>query len=274
METLSVSDLKLYFDAEERETAELVSDACMKTGEFLHAEWGLSVPEGCRVYVMTSWLRFAFQAVPWPHKVWLVLLFPFWTLRARRMWAFAGGWTLSSYRPPSVGVKPSRLIAQAAAISAIGRKIFVQESNPDVKLQFITCHELTHAFTGHLRLPAWLNEGVAMLAVDKFAGHITVLPETLALLNRVEPKKTPKDYRQLHNLGEDALVYTYARGYWVTRYFAEVHPRVLTDLLSRRRRPGELLQALSTALDVSPEAFWQQVDAVVTSHFEASQTVS
>lgn len=274
METLSVSGLTLYFDAEEREVAELMSDACAKTVDLLRAEWGLSAPAGCRVYVMTSWLRFTFHAASWPLKVWLALFFPFWAFRARRLWKFSGGWALSFQRSPAVGVKPPRLIAQATVTGAMGRKIFLQEPDPDVKLQHITCHELAHAFTGHLRLPAWLNEGAAMLAVDKFAGHVTVLPETLASLNRVGSKTDPKSYRQLHNLNEDDLVYTYIRGYWIARYFAEAHPDVFADALSRRRRPAELVQTLSAAMGVSPEMFWQQVDSIVTAYFGESSAMS
>ena len=30
------------------------------------------------------------------------------------------------------------------------------------KIQHLTCHELVHACTAHLRLPFWLNEGIAV----------------------------------------------------------------------------------------------------------------
>jgi hypothetical protein len=266
MEILSFSELTLYFEPEEREAALLIRDACEKTVKLAQSLWGLSVPPGCRVYVMTSWLKFVFHAAPWTRKILLALFFPFWAMNARKMWSFAGGWALSYQRPPAAGVKPPRLIAQAAN-NTMGRRVFVQESDIDVKTQHIACHELTHALTGHLRLPAWMHEGVAMLAVDAFHGQPTVLTETLDALNRVQHKTSPKGYRQLRGAGEDALVYLYVRGYWITRYFAEAHPDVLKAVLSHRHRPNELMQTLSAAVEVGSDQFWQEIDDVVLRYF-------
>ena len=46
------------------------------------------------------------------------------------------------------------------------------------QVQRIACHELVHAYTAHLKLPAWLHEGLAMLTVDRFFERPTVKRES------------------------------------------------------------------------------------------------
>ena len=55
----------------------------------------------------------------------------------------------------TTGVKPPRLVQLADRRA--GDQIFVKEKDIGEKVQSITCHELAHAFTSHLRLPAWLK---------------------------------------------------------------------------------------------------------------------
>jgi len=265
METYSFDGLTLYFDSEEREAADLIRAACEKTVQLARSLWGLGVPHGCRVYMMTSWLRFAFHASPWPRKVLLALFMPFWAIRARKVWVFSGGWTLSYQKPPVAGIKPPWLMEKAD--KTMGRQIFVLETDMNVKTQHVTCHELTHALTGHLRLPAWLHEGIAMLTVDVFHGQPTVQPQTLEVLARVQHKTSPTDYQKLRYTDQHAVIYLTVRGYWITRYFAETHPDALKAVLSRRHQPDELLQVLSTALEIEPESFWQQIDDRVITYF-------
>jgi hypothetical protein len=50
---------------------------------------------------------------------------------------------------------------------AMGESIFAKEENPEQILLPIVCHELTHACSSHLDLPTWLNEGLAMVSVDR-----------------------------------------------------------------------------------------------------------
>ena len=66
-------------------------------------------------------------------------------------------------------MKPPRLIQ--AGDGSIGERIFVKEAQVENKVQQIAYHELTQAFVAYLRLPAWLNEGLARLTVDRFTGH-------------------------------------------------------------------------------------------------------
>ena len=181
MEKMPVDGLTIFFPAEERSAAELVRQACEKSISLIRTSWGLETPEDVRVYVLTaSWLRATFHSAPWRWRPLMVLSLPVWYPRGRRLWRVAGGWQQSYGRRCAVCVKTPRLLAQED--SSIGDRIFISEAEMTAKVQQITCHELTHAFTAHLKLPAWLNEGLAMVTAERFAGKPMVRRDSLVLL--------------------------------------------------------------------------------------------
>ena len=100
METLKINGLVLFFDASEQDAAKLIGAACEKSVQIIHERWGLDIPEDCRVYVMTSWLRFLFHAPPWPYRILVAATLPLWYFRARKLWALAGGWHQPSASNP------------------------------------------------------------------------------------------------------------------------------------------------------------------------------
>jgi hypothetical protein len=265
MEMMKAQGITLFFDAEERSVAELVCRACERSVEVIYQHWGLDVPPDCRVYVMTSWLRFAFHSAPLGRKVLLLVLFPLWSFRARKMWTIAGGWTQRHGKRVAVGVKPPRLIEEARG--SIGERIFVKESDIEEKMQHVVCHELTHAFTSHLKLPMWLNEGLAQVAVDRYAGRPMVQERTLAALEAAPEGIEPMQYRQVCVDDEDSLVYHYVRGYWITRYIEDVAPNLLRRVLRRRYAPEVLEVEIAKALSMTRAVFWSRIDGEVVAHF-------
>ena len=269
METLSVDGTTLYFDSEERDAAELIRDACEKSVGIIHERWGLNTPKECRVYVMTSWRHFLFHSAPWPWRILLAASMPFSYSRVNRLWKFAGGWMQRYGKRVAVGVKPQRLIE--AADRSIGALVFHQEFDTSQKVQHITCHELTHAFTAHLRLPAWLNEGLAMVTVDDFVGRPTVKPETIEALAQASRQTRPKGYRGVSVKDKDALVYLYVRGYWITRYIEDKHSELLRSLLAERHGTKALESKLASALGMTREEFWGSIDQKVAAHFKLEQ---
>jgi hypothetical protein len=267
MRTKPIDGLTLYFDSREQEAAELIGQACERSVEIIHACWGLDTPEDCRVYVMTSWLRFLFHAPPWPYRILVGATLPLWYLRARKLWALAGGWHQQFGGRRAVGVKPPRLLQTAD--TSIGKRIFVQEATLDDKVRRNTCHELTHAFTSHLRPPMWLNEGLAMVTVDKFAGKPTVKSETIQALAQPPQDTSPGRYRQLRGEAMDDLVFYHCvRGYWLTRYLEDTQPDLLKDLLQQRHSHGALESKVAAACGMEPGEFWKNVDGIIVSHFE------
>lgn len=265
-QTISASGLTVVFGEEERSAAELIREACERSALLIHTHWGLDIPKDCYIYVMTSWPGFVFQSAPWPWRILLAVTLPLWAFRIRQTWALAGGWAQSYGRRRAIGVKPPRLIKLADR--RIGERIFVKEEAIDEKVQSITCHELTHAFTAHLRLPTWLREGLAMVMVDKFFEEGTVQPETLAVLKQREGQPSPGGNQRLRVGDEATLVYLYTRGYWLTRYIEETRPGLLKDLLSQRCQPDELESRIVTAYEKSLKEFWEDIDGVLVSHFQ------
>jgi hypothetical protein len=265
--TKPIDGLTLFFDAREREAAELIGQACERSVEIIHTCWDLDMPKACRVYVMTSWVRFLFHAPPWPWRVLVAVTLPLWYFRARKLWAIAGGWHQQFGERRAVGIKPPRLLETAD--TSIGERIFIKEDDLDERVRRNTCHELTHAFSSHLGLPMWLNEGLAMVTVDKFAGKLTVKLETIQALAQPLQDTGPGRYRQLHGEAMDDLVFYHCvRGYWLTRYLEDTQPGLLRDLLRQKRSPATLESHVAAAYGMELSEFWKRIDDVIISHFK------
>ena len=260
METRSIRGLTLFFDAKEQEAAELVGGACEQSIELLYRLWGLEVPADCRVYVMTSWPSFLFYSAPWPWRIWLGVTLPLRYARLNKLWDMAGGWTQCYGKRRTVGVKPPRLLQ--AVDNRFRERIFVPRTVEEW-VEHNTCHELVHAFTGHLRLPTWLHEGLAMVTVDRLAGRPTVKAETLQALARPAAGSRPEEGHGRRPLDQEGLIYLAVRGYWITRYLADTRPALLKKCLERRLPHDVLESALAAELGVD----WSGIDAVVVSHF-------
>jgi len=266
METMPVDGLTLFFDPQERQAAELMRHACEKSIRLIRACWGLETPQDCRVYVMTSWRRFLFHSSPWTWRILLGVSVPAWYSRVQRLWRIAGGWVQRYGRRVAVGVKPARLVERADR--SMGERIFYGQDDMDEKVQQVTCHELVHAFAAHLRLPLWLNEGLAMVTVDRYFQKPTVRYETLEVLRRWAGGTGPGEYRSLSYKDQDAVVYHCVRGYWITRYLEDTRPELLRSLLSQRHRRRALEDKVAAALGRGREAFWRDIDGVVACHFK------
>lgn len=265
METLLVGGLILYFDAEDREAAGLIGRACEKSVGVIHEHWGIETPEDCRVYVMRSLLHFVFHSAPVSWRVLLGVTFPLWYPRQRRIWPYAGGYEQRYGRRLAVGIKPPRLMQEAD--ESVGVRIFCQTDDIDEKVERTTCHELAHAFVGHLNLPAWLKEGHAMVTVDAYMDKPTVKQETLEALARYSTKAAAAGYRKVSMQDPDAAVYLYTRGYWITRYLDETQPELLRSLFQRRQSQSALETEVAVALGMDRDAFWREIDGMVIDHF-------
>jgi hypothetical protein len=265
MESMPVEGLTLFFDADEREAAELVRRACEKSARLIRECWNLDTPEDLRVYVLTSaWLRSTFHSAPWGWRILMGAALPFWYFRARRLWQVAGGWQQQYGRRRTVGIKTPRLLSQGD--SGLGDRIFILERDRASQVQRITCHELVHAYTAHLKLPAWLHEGLAMLTVDRFFERPTIKSETIETLHRL-PGNT-NGARKLDLKDPNAVIYLYVRGYWLTRYIEETQPELLKGLLVRRYSHEELEGKIAAACGMECQRFWREMDRTVAAHFE------
>jgi hypothetical protein len=267
MESLHVDGLTLFFPAEERAAAELVRQACAATIPLIRDSWGVATPQDVRIYVVTSaaWLRAMFHAAPWRWRPSMMVSLPLWYPRGRRLWQVAGGWQQQLGSRRAVCVKPPRLLAQAT--SGPGDRVFVREDDPEAKVQQITCHELTHAFTAHLELPSWLNEGLAMVTTERFAAKPMVRHDSLALLEQHGELEGLPGRQASRPGGIDAVISLYARSYWRTRYLEETRPGLLRDVLAQPQ-PHDWEQAIAAACHIEDGSFWPAIDAALATHFD------
>jgi hypothetical protein len=270
MNITRLDQFTLAYQPEDQEAAERVRQTCAVVLPMVAQRWGLPPPEDLWVYVMTeNWLGDLWRLAPPGWKVLLGLAFWGWYPRTRRMWKYVGGWQQRFGRRRVVGVKPPRLLL--ASDRSIGERIYL--SAPDLleRVQQLACHELIHACTAHLRLPAWLNEGLAMVGVDAYIYRPSIKPETLHALRRTPGKPATADYRRVNVSDPDALIYLYVRGYWIVRYLEETQPGLLRGLLERRLSHRALEKRLAQALGMDRGAFWQGIDARVAAHFNAGR---
>lgn len=263
MNTIIAGDIPVFFPPEEEQTASLVATACSRSIPLLRERWGLTPPDDCRVFVMTSWSGFLFQAAPWPWKVALLLSMPLIFRKARATWKVAGGWTVKFGRRSVVGVKPARLLL--AGDRRIGDRFFTREIDTGDMVQAITCHELVHAFMQHLRLPIWLNEGLATLAMEVFLNRSLVRIETLENL-RISLPETG-NAKQLRVDREEEVIREFSRGYWRVRYIDCTRPNLLKSLLSERILPEQLKKLLASEYGMAQDNFWIDIDKKVIDRY-------
>jgi hypothetical protein len=257
--------IDLYFSSEDGETADIIEVACRRSVSIIAETWGLTPPKRCRVFIMTTWYQFIFQSAPWYLWVPYFLLFPMLFLRWRKLWRFAGGLTLRYRNNPAVGIKPPRLLALCDA--SIGEKIFIKEPDLNKKTEHLLCHELTHAFSASLMLPMWLNEGLAMLSVDRYFGRETVRPDSLlSLSNRIHRTKM-RDYRALSKMSKETVVYHYVRGYWLTRFLLDTHPELLRELLKKKHTHRTIERKIAVTLGMPHSFFRKMIDEEIVAHF-------
>ena len=250
----------------EEETARRVAWAVERSVTAIRQLWDLPTPD-VQVHVMTSWPGFLFGAAPWTWWVPMALTAPFWLGRVRGLWALAGGWNQAFGRKQRVGIKPPRLVRQAE--SEIGRRLYVAAESPAFKLENVVCHELTHAFTAHLKLAAWLNEGLAFVATDVFAGQPSIRQDTIELLRRSWDVGSLDTYRQVSPRDQDALLRHVTRGYWLTRYLHEAHPDLLDALLSERLPRQDVQDRIAEQLGIPRASFWDDADHLLVSYYAA-----
>jgi hypothetical protein len=266
MRAKAIGNVVLVYDPGEQDTADLIGGACEKAIQLTQENWGLEPPEDCRIYVMTSWLGFVFQSAPWSWRILLGATMPFWCFRARRTWSYSAAWTQRYGRRVAIGVKPPRLLAQSDR--SVGVRMFVEQKDMKVSVQHVTCHELVHACSAHLRLPTWLNEGIATVTVDRFWGRPTIRRETLEFMKSFVPKGAPPTYRKLSHMGGEAIAYHGMRGYWLVRYLEEKRPGFLKRMFSPRQDAKVIEREMVTELGLESESFWRDIDDVIVGHFK------
>lgn len=108
-------------------------------------------------------------------------------------------------------------------------------------MRHVVYHELAHAAAADHKLPDWLDEGLAMLAVDRCLDKVTVRAETIDLIDH-RPKRSER------KRPVDTTLRLYAQAYWTTRYVDEARPGLLREVL-QQAAPGEVDLVLAQAFE-------------------------
>lgn len=262
MKTKTIRNLSLSFEDGEEAAAELMASASERSLDLIQDLWELKAPNLCRIYVMTSWQSFLFHSAPWPWRVYLAVTLPLRSARLQKVWDMAGGWTQRYGRQWVIGIKPPHLLQKVDA--GLRERVFIRREVGEW-VQHNTCHELVHASSGHLRLPAWLQEGLAMVTVDRFAGEPIVKAETLEVLSYHTHETEP----QRANFSDpDYLLYQAVRGYWLTRFLADTQLVLLKEQLVSRQPHATLEAALASGMDIDPGEFWTLIDNLVAAYYK------
>lgn len=244
---IEAAGFPVVFPEFHRPSAETIASAVEATARFLQDQWNLHPPADCQVHILTDLSSFIEDSVPGRLKLLVALTKPLWRGRAERTFEIAGGWMLPWPGRMAVGVKPPDLLASSK--TSLGERLFKPVPDLGEKTRHIACHEFTHAWTAHLRLPSWINEGLAMRAVDHVVGYPTVREETSAQVSRDLSALDPRAFRRVKTTDHQALLALYSTGYWLTRRLEDERPDILWDLLKHRRSSGEVNRLVSEALE-------------------------
>ncbi len=113
----------------------------------------------------------------------------------------------------------------------------------------------------------WLNEGVAMVSVDRYFGKQTVKNSTLKIAAGVWAKHRDGAYPDFSRMKHEEVVYHYARGYCFARFLQQCHPDLLQEIMSVRQRQHSLEKRLASVLGCSHGSLWQTIDNSLLLHF-------
>ncbi len=266
MNTIMINKIAVNFDTEDKETAKLIAGACQRSIELVTGCWGLSSPQDCRICIMKSAISFLFQSAPRSWRIYLGIALPFWYPQVNQIWQYAGAWTQRFGKRIVIGIKPPYMIEKSDP--SIGARLFVKEPEINNKIRHFTCHELVHACSSHLRLPIWLNEGIAMVTVDRFVGKQIVRMDTLDLVKNFSAHTQPPTQRELFRLDKEKIAYHTIRGYWLVKYIEELNPGFLKNLFSQSPHSKSINENIITALKMDLATFWANIDDVLVRHFE------
>jgi hypothetical protein len=248
-----------YYKQEDEETVRLLEDILPSCDELLRNKYGLKAPKKCKVYITEKLVATYFFSQPFIIKLVILILAPitfpclfFMHMNFKCCVAVAS----PSKRKSIIYIKPIRLLPY---LEGIGRGVFNIEPDLSIKIQGAFCHELTHAYSSKLNLPSWLNEGIAMLAMDELWGKQSVKVDSLKCLSN----KNKRPSISLLGMSRDKVSAKYAHCYWLTKYLLEEETELMKELLSKKLRSKKLERKISVCLHINRERLWEEISSLV-----------
>jgi hypothetical protein len=254
-------DIQTHLTEPSRDTESLLEEACCRAVEFLQNTWQLTVPN-CHVYVTTKWQTIYLEHSPFFWRTMYRLGLSVLKHRRERLetlWQRSAGWFQRYGKLHFIAIKPLTYFQTVR----LEHSPLYNPMNASQKFCNTLVHELTHAFTAHLNLPLWLNEGVALFAAEQALDYGGLKEGTLELLHR--PRKTI-GYFKLPSLAGEDFFYHYAKGYWLTRYLEEQGG--LEPLLKKRHTYSTINKHVQKVVSNQP------IDEVLHNHFKTNQELN
>ncbi len=263
---LKIDEITLIYSKKDEVESKLIGEAIAETVKVLKNTWDLNIPENCKVEIMRSPMKLLFKYNPWWKKIILALFLPLVYPQVLKVWKMAGGWNIPYDDGPVVGIKPAGMLERTE--ESISNNYISDEKDPDLKIKQVACHELTHAFTAHLKLPMWLNEGLALYAVDLYFNRQTVEANTLRYLSSLRLETPEKRIEQSSRSGIEDILKRISFGYWLVRYLQENKNTVLNDILNEQQDEESIKASISGSLGISEENFWQEAGGMLMEYFD------
>lgn len=223
--------LEVFYDPEYEVYAQGITEYYENALSLLNEKWGVKGTDFVKVYICKDPVDFIFGIAKGFKKFVWQMSYPLWSGRVKRFYNRAGGMTLQMYGGAFIWLRPPD--AYAYVDRTVGNLLFGKIDDPIEKLQFVFVHELTHAYIGNRRLEAWLNEGLAMTTVDDYFRKCTVLEDVLEKFVKDHRNYTLISYNRMAGAKAENIAFTYAFGYWATRYIEAVYPDLIRNALAK-----------------------------------------
>jgi len=268
MEQTNFKNGILYFSLRNKKLANTLKNYLDEIVRFIEETWKINSPENLNVYIVDSMLKFVFHSSSLLKKLLLIIFFPLWYYKAKKLWPFSAAWTLRAKKNPIIDIKSPDELKNSDP--SIGKDIYTNDAygnNYKSKWIGLACHELVHAFTSSQFLSLWLNEGIAQLTVEKFLNKETISTDTIVSLKNNAGKAKNINYRNIHRMEKSLITYSLVRGYWITRYLDEKYPKLLKEIVSNKIMGKKIKKLLVQKTEIDPDGNCMETDLLISNYF-------
>ena len=270
VKSMAVKGLEIFCEKSDEDSIGIVENAYVCTAEVMEECWGLDYKDIVPFYISRQCpeIKGVFDGVRWCNCVKLFYQFlfvtPFRIIFFLRMLIQSSAMVLQSRdNRPLVWVKPWDEIESGQVLftaSFFNGDFSKRERN----IEYITCHEIAHVFFDHLKLPRWLNEGLAMIMVDRYYKIDVVKEQSIGLL-RVLYERSASKIRK--NEARNYFSNFHIPWYWVTRFIVEEYPELIEDFMKNKQSSIEIEKKIADILGIKRKIFWKEISQLVHWHY-------
>ena len=266
----AVERLEIYYDETEKGIVGVIEKAYSRTSEVVKECWGVDYKDMIPFYVSKQCpeIKGVFDGMRWYNclKYFYNLLFvvPVSIISFLRILMLSSAVVLEDRDcKPLVWMKPWDMIEsdQVVFTATFFDGDFTEREN---NIEYITCHEIVHVNLKYLKLPQWLNEGLAMVTVDSYFGRNIIKESTINTLQALFLKKAAMKRKR----GSETFIYSeYIPWYWITRFLIEEYPELIEDFIRNKQSDKNIEKKIADRLGIRRKVFWQELGELVHFHY-------